>query len=146
MRTLFAITAFTAMAISACTSSADAPVADTSAAASTAGVTPSAAATGPAGDPTSVSSDEVEATGVVGAVDEAAGVIEIRATGGTPFTRIEVTPGARITVAGGGSLSLGDIRPSDRIFATGIASDTASTLVADRIEVSRVVPGAAPGG
>lgn len=148
MRTPAVLTALAAVVASACASSADAPESDTPTPHATvaARATPAASPPGPSTPAASATAGDTEATGVVGAVDEAAGVIEIRPTGGGVVTRIEVAPGARITLATGGSIGLEEIRPSDRIAATGVPGDTPDTLVASRITVSRVVPGAAPGG
>jgi hypothetical protein len=136
------------MLLIACASDADAPP-KTPGTMATAAATSSGEATAPrtvedAATPTT--GGEIEATGIVGAVDENNGVIEIRPTGGGTVTRVEVAPGARIRLATGGTLALSEVRSSDRIVANGVAGETADTIVADEIEISRVVPGAAPGG
>lgn len=82
--------------------------------------------------------------GIVGAVDEDARTIEINRLQGADVDVIEVDAGTRITSARGGTLRLGDLRPSDRIVARGTVEDGA--LVATEIEVGQVVPGSAPGG
>lgn len=82
--------------------------------------------------------------GIVGAVDEDARTIIINRLQGADIGIIEVDAGTRITSARGGTLRLGDLRPSDRIVARGTVEDGA--LVATEIEVGQVVPGSAPGG
>ena len=148
MRTALVVMALISAVAVACASDADAPLSDTPA--STAGSAPSPTASAseasPQADFSPATGGEAEATGIVGAVDETHAVIEIRPTGGGTITRVEVAPGASIRLATGGSLALGEIRSSDRIVASGVQGDTPDTIVADRIEVSRVIPGAAPGG
>lgn len=148
MRTALATFMFMTALLAACASDADAPLKDTPSTGSTPRTTATTAAPEATADPEAspAPGGEVEATGIVGAVDENNAVIEIRPTGGGTITRIEVAQGASIRLATGGSLALSEIRSSDRIAASGVAGDTPDTIVADRIEVSRVVPGAAPGG
>lgn len=97
--------------------------------------TPGANATAPAGD---------EVRGIVGAVNTGTSVIEITRLSGAGVTRIGVSPATEIRRARGGTATLGEIRPSDRIIATGTVED--GVLEADRITVEDVVPGAQPGG
>lgn len=149
MRALFLAAVLASAVMAACASDADAPPKDTPASGSTTSATTPAADTPVASadkDSTPSTGDEIEASGIVGAVDEINGVIEIRPTSGGTVTRVELAPGASIRLATGGSLALSEVRSSDRIVATGVAGESADTIIADRIEVSRVVPGAAPGG
>ena len=90
------------------------------------------------------SSGEVEVQGIVGAVDEDARTITINRLQGADAGVIEVGARTRITSARGGTLRLGDLRPSDRIVARGTLED--GVLAATEIEVGQVVPGSAPGG
>ena len=91
------------------------------------------------------SGETIEVQGVVGAVDVSAGIIEIRATGGSSITTIELAPGAELTRPNGSSIELADIRPSDRIVATGVAGAGPQILVADVVTAQQVVPGGPPG-
>ncbi len=113
-------------------------------AATTTARTPAPSATEPGAASTPASSGEVEVQGIVGAVDEDARTIIINRLQGADIGIIEVDAGTRITSACGGTLRLGDLRPSDRIVARGTVEDGA--LVATEIEVGQVVPGSAPGG
>ena len=90
------------------------------------------------------SGESVEVQGIIGSIDQDAGVIIINPLQGTDVDRIEVGEGTEILSARGGAISLADLRVSDRIIATGEVEDGA--LVATRIEISQVVPGADPGG
>lgn len=86
-----------------------------------------------------------EVTGIIGAVSVETNIIEITRVSGADVRRIEVTPGTAIR---GGRLGerrqLGDLRPSDRIVASGeVRGDT---IIASEIAVQSVVPGADPGG
>lgn len=146
MRALLSIALLASVIMAACANDADAPPKDTPASGATS-VAPTAAPDRSAvPDSTPSTGGAIEASGIVGAVDENSGVIEIRPTGGGTVTRVELAPGASIRLATGGSLALSDVRSSDRIVATGVPGESADTIIADRIEVSRVVPGAAPGG
>jgi hypothetical protein len=88
--------------------------------------------------------DAVEVQGIVGAIDDAAGAISITRLQGADVDTVRVEAGTRIRSAGGRSITLTDLRPSDRIIATGRIEDGA--LVASEITVGQVVPGADPGG
>jgi len=87
---------------------------------------------------------EVEVVGIVGAVSAADNHIEINRLSGADVDRIVVTGATRIQSASGNRLELGDLRPSDRIIATGVIDDGA--LTAAVITVQAGVPGASPGG
>lgn len=99
----------------------------------------------PSGDGVTPASGDGEVTGIVGAVSAETHTIEITRVSGADVRRIEVTPATAIR---GGRLGerrdLGDLRPSDRIVATGEVQG--DTLVASEITVQSVVPGADPGG
>jgi len=97
----------------------------------------------PAADPTTVTG-EAEVTGIVGAVVSATSTIEINQLSGADVTQIEVTAGTQIRRATGGSLTLAQIRPSDRIIARGAVDG--DVLTATAITIQDVVPGAQPGG
>jgi hypothetical protein len=97
-------------------------------------------------EPNATSSGEtIEVQGVVGAVDARAGIIEIRATGGSSVTTIELAPGAEIKSPNGATLQLADIHPSDRIVASGVPGAGPEILVADVVTAQQVVPGGPPG-
>jgi hypothetical protein len=95
-------------------------------------------------DPTPSSTIEVQ--GVVGVVNERERTIDIRPTGAEQFTKIALGPNTVIQRAGGGELSLEEVRPSDRIIAYGRVGDDPDTLVSDDVTVQPVIPGASPGG
>lgn len=122
---------------------AAATAAATNPAATSAATTPGAGATTPpAGDPTASAADEVR--GIVGAVNTGTNTIEITRLSGADVTRIGVSPSTEIRRARGGTATLTEIRPSDRIIASGAIED--GVLEADRITVEDVAPGAQPGG
>jgi hypothetical protein len=87
---------------------------------------------------------EAEVTGIVGAIVTGANTIEINQLSGADVTEIVVTPSTQLRRATGGSLTLAQIRPSDRIIARGAVEG--SVLTASRVTVQDVVPGAQPGG
>ena len=103
-------------------------------------VTPDAAAT----SPVSPDPGNQEVVGIVGAVNQADSRIEINRLSGADVQVILVTPATRILSGQGRTLTLADLRASDRIIAKG-AVDGAE-LTADRVEVQAVLPGASPGG
>jgi hypothetical protein len=98
------------------------------------------AATAPA------SGEETEVTGIVGAVDTATGLIEIDRLSGAAVRRLSVDSTTRYRRAGGGSTTLGGVRPSQRIVARGTINDRGDTLLASEITVQDVVQGGQPGG
>lgn len=124
----------TARATSAATSAATRPAATAGAAQPSS--TPAAGAT------SAPASDEVR--GIVGAVNAGERTITITRLSGAQVTRIIVSPTTEIRRARGGTATLSEIRPSDRIIAQGAVSGGA--LEATRITVEDVIPGAAPGG
>jgi hypothetical protein len=148
MRRIAPALVFASLLVAACggdngDDAAGAPAVRTPAATTTAR-TPAPSATEPGTASTPASGGQVEVQGIVGAVDEDARTIEINRLQGADVGVIEVDASTRITSARGGTLRLGDLRPSDRIVARGTVEDGA--LVATEIEVGQVVPGSAPGG
>jgi hypothetical protein len=120
-----------------------------------AGTSPTAAAPGATAHTTAATepkpaeatpSGTIEVQGVVGAVDVAARTIDIKPTGDAKYTKIILSPATTIKRAGGGSLRLQDVRPSDRIIAFGRPGDDPTTLLSTDVTVQAVVPGAQPGG
>ena len=103
-----------------------------------------AAANTPA--PSNGGATATEVTGIVGAVSIASRTIEINRLSGASVTRISIEPSTALRKAGGGSTTLAQIRPSDRIIARGRLNDRKDTLIAIEITVQDVVPGAQPGG
>jgi hypothetical protein len=96
----------------------------------------------PAATPTGGELAEVQ--GIVGAIDEAAQTISITRLQGASVDTVRAGASTRITGAGGRELTLADLRPSDRIVATGTLEE--GILVASEITVGQVVPGTDPGG
>ena len=96
--------------------------------------------------PSNGSATGAEVTGIVGAVSVASRTIEINRLSGASVTKISVEPSTALRKAGGGSTTLAQIRPSDRIIARGQLNDRKDTLIAVEITVQDVVPGAQPGG
>jgi hypothetical protein len=90
--------------------------------------------------------DVVEVTGIVGGVSLSGKVIEIKRLQGAAVTQVAVEAATPIRKAGGGTIQLKDIRPSDRIIAKGKLNDRRDALVASEITVQDVIPGAQPGG
>lgn len=121
-----------------------------SAAASTPSVSATSSAT--AGTPSAATAasepqgDTVEVTGIVGSVSLSARYIEIRRLQGAAVTQVAVDAMTAIRKAGGGTIQLKDVRPSDRIIAKGRLNDRGDALVASEITVQDVIPGAQPGG
>ena len=110
-------------------------------------LTPASTADNPATvAPTSPSGATVDVTGIVGTVSTATQTIEIRRLSGANVTRLEVGPRAVIRKAGGGTAQLRDIKPSDRLVATGVINDRGDTLEVTEITVQDILPGAQPGG
>jgi predicted transcriptional regulator len=85
-------------------------------------------------------------TGIVGTVNAGQSQINIQHLSGAAVRKISVDSRTSIRKAGGDSLTLGEIRPSDRIIAEGTLNDRQDTLLATLITVEQVVPGAQPGG
>jgi hypothetical protein len=111
-------------------------------AATRAAATPNGSSNTPAAQTPGAGQDEV--TGIVGAVVSATNTIEINQLSGADVTQVEVTADTQIRRATGGTLTLAQLRPSDRIVASGTVDG--EVLVATRITVQDVVPGGAPGG
>jgi hypothetical protein len=85
-----------------------------------------------------------QVVGIVGAVNEADNRIEINRLSGANVGAVLVTPATRILSGQGRPLTLGDLRPSDRIIASGEV--LGAEMTADRVEIQPVLPGASPGG
>lgn len=118
------------------------PTPDGSPAATRAASTPSRGGVPRPGE-TQDGGEAVEVTGLAGVVNVAARTIEITRLSGAEVTRIEVTERTVITRGQGGeTLTLADIRPSDRIIATGTLGEDGS-FVAAEVEVQ---PEPSPGG
>lgn len=110
---------------------------------------PDATSTIAAAGETPASGAVVEVTGIVGAVSTAARAIEINRISGANVNRIELAPATTIRSATGGRLALQDIRPSERIIASGPLNERGDAIVAREITVQNVVPGgqgSQPGG
>jgi hypothetical protein len=107
-----------------------------------------ATATQPAASQSAVVDTEVEVTGIVGAVGASTGVIEINRLSGAAVNRIETSTETRLRSPEGRALTLGQLRPSDRIVARGSLNERGDTLVAAEITVQSLdpAPGSGPGG
>jgi glucose/arabinose dehydrogenase len=121
---------------------------DATAAATAAAASPSPK---PAASPSSVSSpapagESVEVTGIVGSVNAGTRTIQIERRSGASVTKISVGISTVIRRATGGTATLSQIKPSDRIIASGTLSDRRDVLVAAEITIQEVVPGSSPGG
>ena len=84
-------------------------------------------------------------TGIVGSVDAGARRITIKRLSGADAQTITVDDRTTIRRATGGSLTLAQIRPSDRIIATGVPDVATDSLLASEIEVGAVGDPAAGG-
>ena len=121
-------------AASPATAVAKSPVASTSAAART---------------PTSGAADAGtvdEVTGIVGSVNAATRTILIDHLSGAPVTKITVDESTVIRRVSGDTITLREVRVSDRIVASGHLNDRQDALVAAHVTVQDVLPGAQPGG
>jgi glucose/arabinose dehydrogenase len=90
--------------------------------------------------------ESVEVTGIVGNVNAGTRTIQIERRSGASVTKISVGPATVIRRAAGGTATLSQIKPSDRIIASGTLSERGDALVAVEITVQEVVPGSSPGG
>lgn len=90
--------------------------------------------------------ESVEVTGIVGSVSAGTRVIQIERRSGAAVTKVNVGPATVIRRAAGGTTSLAQIKPSDRIIARGTLSERGDALVAVEITIQEVVPGSSPGG
>lgn len=105
------------------------------------------AATQAASTPEAPAGTPQEVTGIVGVVNAATRTIEITRTGGADVRMIEVTPATSIRNARRERVTLADVRPSNRIVASGAIDPSSGALVATAIQVQDVVsPGLEPGG
>jgi hypothetical protein len=107
-----------------------------------------ATATQPAASQSAITETEVEVTGIVGAVGASTGVIEINRLSGAAVNRVETSTETRLRSPEGKALTLGQLRPSDRIVARGSLNERGDTLVAAEITVQSLdpAPGSGPGG
>jgi len=134
------------LSLAACGGGGSATATSTPRSASPTGAPPAATST-PAGSAVaSAGSDEV--TGIVGVVINTAAThaISIQRLSGAPVTKIEVGAATTIRRASGGTLTLGEVRPSERIVARGHLNDRRDALVADEITLQEVIQDGPPGG
>lgn len=110
----------------------------------TTALTPANGETAAPSSPGATAAAEAEVQGIVGSVNANDSTITISRLSGAAVTRIAVSPTTRIRQARGGTARLADIKPSDRIIASGTVEGSA--LRATEITIEAVVPGAAPGG
>ena len=87
-----------------------------------------------------------EVTGIVGSVNVATHTILIDRLSGAPVVKITVDSSTVIRQVSGGTITLADVRVSDRIVASGHLNDREDALVATHVTVQDVLPGAQPGG
>jgi hypothetical protein len=75
-------------------------------------------------------------------------VIEINRLSGAAVNRVETSTETRLRSPEGKALTLGQLRPSDRIVARGSLNERGDTLVAAEITVQSLdpAPGSGPGG
>jgi hypothetical protein len=106
---------------------------------------PTSAASTPAASATGVGAI-AEVTGIVGSISQATRIIQIDRLSGAPVVKIAIESSTVLRLAGGGTISLGDVHVSDRIVASGHLNDRQDTLVATSVTVQDVLPGAGPGG
>ncbi len=106
--------------------------------------TPATSETAAPSSPGATATAEVEVQGIVGSVNTNDSTITISRLSGAPVTRIAIGPNTRIRQARGGTARLADIKPSNRIIASGTVEGGA--LRATEITIEAVVPGAGPGG
>lgn len=85
-----------------------------------------------------------EVVGIVGAVNQGDNRIEINRLSGADVNVVLVSPATRILSGQGRPLTLAELRPSDRIIASGTVDGT--EMMAKRVEIQAVLPGASPGG
>ena len=145
-RTLIPIALLSAASLVACGGgSKKSQPAPSASAAVTAAASPSPK---PAASPASSApaGESVEVTGIVGNVNAGTRTIQIERRSGASVTKISVGTSTVIRRAAGGTATLSQIKPSDRIIARGTLSERGDALVASEITVQEVVPGSSPGG
>lgn len=86
----------------------------------------------------------VEVQGIVAVIDRDEGLIIINPLDGSRVDQVRVEADTAITSAGGGTITITELRISDRIIAKGQLAG--GVMVADEIAISQVVPGSQPGG
>jgi hypothetical protein len=96
------------------------------------------------GSPAGGALDEV--TGIVGSVSAATNTILIDRLSGAPVRKIAIDSSTVIRRVSGDTITLGQVRVSDRIVASGHLNDRQDALVATHVTVQDVLPGAQPGG
>jgi hypothetical protein len=147
MTKLLSLCAAVALLAAACGGGSSDSTTATPAATPRAAATAPAAASSPAARATAGQPGAtVEVTGIVGTVNAGQSQINIQHLSGVAVRKISVDSRTSIRKAGGGALTLGEIRPSDRIIAEGTLNDRQDMLLATQITVEQVVPGAQPGG
>lgn len=87
-----------------------------------------------------------EVGGIIGVVSVSSGFIVIERRSGADVRKLLVDSRTVVRKAAGGTERLEDLKPSDRIVASGRLNDRGDALQADVITVQAVVPGAQPGG
>jgi hypothetical protein len=87
-----------------------------------------------------------EVTGIVGTVNSATSTILIDRLSGAPVRKIAVDTSTVIRRVSGDTITLSQVRVSERIVASGHLNDRQDALVANNIVVQDVLPGAQPGG
>lgn len=155
MRTFTAAVTLIALALAAwgCGGSSKSPPTPTAGASST----PTAAAKSPAAStavasrtpssPASAAPGTVdEVTGIVGVVNTSTNTIQIDRLSGAPVRKISVDASTVIRKVSGDTITLSEVRISDRIVASGHLNDRQDALLATHVTVQDVLPGAQPGG
>jgi hypothetical protein len=91
--------------------------------------------------PEDTSDGLVEVTGIIGAIDAGARVIEINRLSGADVTRISTDDATVLVSPQGARLQFLNLRPSDRIIARGTIDPATGVLHGTRVEVSPAVSG-----
>lgn len=147
--TILALIAVAAIAWSCGGSSKSSASPTTAASATTAAAKSPAASTTAASTPAPDSTDSGtvdEVTGIVGSVIAATRTIQIDRLSGAPVRKITVDDSTIIKRVSGDTITLSQVRVSDRIVASGHLNDRQDALVATHVTVQDVLPGAQPGG
>ncbi len=125
---------------------AGASASPTAAAAKSPAAAPTAAARTPSASASAAPGTVDEVTGIVGVVNTTTNTIQIDRLSGAPVRKISVDASTVIRRVSGDSITLGEVRISDRIVASGHLNDRQDALVATHVTVQDVLPGAQPGG
>jgi len=107
---------------------------------------PTAAARTPSASASAAPGTVDEVTGIVGVVNTTTNTIQIDRLSGAPVRKITVDAATVIRRVSGDTITLGEVRISDRIVASGHLNDRQDALVATHVTVQDVLPGAQPGG